>query len=230
MPDPNLAQLTAVARMLRPLLDELVFVGGCVTGLLITDPAAPAIRSTIDVDAVAEITSYAEYVAFSGRLRGLGFSEDASEGAPVCRWVSGPLILDVMPLDEKVLGFSNRWYAAALRNPALVSLEPSLTIRAITAPLFLAAKLEAFRSRGGGDYFGSHDLEDVLAVVDGRPSLLEEVRSAPDELRAYLASEWRALLRDQRFTGAIPGHLPPDTSSQARVPLVLSRLETLSRS
>jgi hypothetical protein len=53
MPDPNLERLTAVARRLRPLLDELVFAGGCATGLLITDPAAPSIRTTFDVDAMS---------------------------------------------------------------------------------------------------------------------------------------------------------------------------------
>jgi len=120
---------------------------------------------------IAEITSYSEYGGSSERLRGLGFSEDTSEGAPVCRWVSGLLVLDVMPLDEKVLGFSNRWYEAALRNSVLVTLEPSLQIRHITAPLFLATKLEAFKGRGKGAYYGSHDLDDALAVVDGRPSL-----------------------------------------------------------
>lgn len=61
MRDPNLNRLIAAAETLRPLLPELVFVGGCVTGLLITDEAAGEPRGTIDVDAVAELTSYAQY-------------------------------------------------------------------------------------------------------------------------------------------------------------------------
>src|SRR6266536_3918549 len=86
MANPNLELLKIAARLLRPLLDELVFVGGCTTGLLITDEAAGDVRPTFDVDAIAEITSYAEYTAFSERLRKLGFSEDSSKGAPICRW------------------------------------------------------------------------------------------------------------------------------------------------
>jgi hypothetical protein len=117
MRDPNLEQLIAAANALRPLLPELVFVGGCVTGLLITDEAAGEPRGTIDVDAVAEITSYAQYAAFGDRPRSLGFIEDAREGAPVCRWIQGEMILDVMPLDEKILGFSNRGYKAAICLP-----------------------------------------------------------------------------------------------------------------
>src|SRR3990172_2858105 len=99
MPDSNLEQLIAAARLLRPLLGELVFVGGSVTGLLITDEAAGDPRTTLDVDAIAEITSYAEYAAFGDRLRALGFVEDSSEGAPLCRWVHHETILDVMPLN-----------------------------------------------------------------------------------------------------------------------------------
>lgn len=101
MRDPNLDQLIAAADALRPPLPELVFVGGCLTGLLITDEAAGEPRGTMDVDAIAEITSYARYAEFGDRLRSLGFKEDTSEGAPLCRWVQGGMILDVMPLDEK---------------------------------------------------------------------------------------------------------------------------------
>jgi len=81
MSDPNLSQLIAAADALRPLLGELVFVGGCVTGLLITDEAAGDPRRTFDVDAIAEITSYVQYIDFGERLRTLGFTEDTTEGA-----------------------------------------------------------------------------------------------------------------------------------------------------
>ena len=79
MPNSNLEQLIATAALLRPMLGDLVFVGGAVTSLLVTDEGAGAPRPTLDVDAIAEITSYAEYAAFGERLRALGFSEDASE-------------------------------------------------------------------------------------------------------------------------------------------------------
>lgn len=35
MDDPNLEMLAAAARVLRPLLGELVFLGGCTTGLMV---------------------------------------------------------------------------------------------------------------------------------------------------------------------------------------------------
>src|SRR5277367_5372031 len=105
-----------MAARLKPLLPEIVFVGGCTTGLLITDPAASPARATDDVDVIVEVAFYAEYARFSKRLRNLGFSEDSSEGAPICRWLVDQMKLDVMPTDETILGFSNRWYKPACQR------------------------------------------------------------------------------------------------------------------
>jgi len=104
---------------------------------------------TYDVDVIAEIAPYADYTVFSERLRALGFQEDTSEGAPLCRWQHSGLILDVMPLDAKILGFSNRWYLDALRTAAEVRLSGGLTLRVITAPYFLGPKSKP--SEGAGE-------------------------------------------------------------------------------
>jgi hypothetical protein len=228
MPQSGLQQLTSAAKLLRPLLGELVFVGGSVTGLLVTDPAAGEPRSTLDVDAVAELTTYAEYTAFGNRMRILGFHEDTRAGAPVCRWVCGDVVLDVMPLDTRVLGFSNRWYREALESATLQRLAMGLDIRLITAPCFVATKLEAFGGRGSGDIFASHDLEDILAVVDGRPALVNETKKQSAELQRYLQMEVGNLLRTPGFAEAIPGYLLPDAISQSRISVVLERLSQLA--
>lgn len=228
MANHNLELLTSVARLLRPLLDDLVFVGGCTTALLITDPAAAEVRPTYDVDSIAEITSYAEYAAFSERLRQLGFMEDQSEGSPICRWAHGEIRLDVMPTDERILGFSNRWYKSAMGSAQRVQLGNDLAIRVVTAPLFVGTKLEAFKGRGKNDYFASHDLEDVIAVIDGRPALLDEVQRAPQDLRQYIRVEMRRLVVQQEFMDALPGYLLPDAASQARLGPLLKTLRAMS--
>ena len=46
------------------------------TGQIGTDEAAGDLRSTLDVDAIVEITSYAQYARFGERLRALGFTWD----------------------------------------------------------------------------------------------------------------------------------------------------------
>lgn len=198
------------------------------TGLLITDEAAADPRTTFDVDAIAEITSYAEYAAFGDRLRMLGFREDTSEGAPLCRWVHYGTILDVMPLDEKVLGFSNRWYRAAMKSAVTRRLADDLEIRVVTAPCYIATKLAAFKGRGKGDLFGSRDLEDLISVVDGRAELVADVQADAADLRAYVRGGIKALLGTPGFLDALPGYLLPDAASQSRIGIVLRRLEELA--
>jgi hypothetical protein len=224
----NLELLAEAARLLKPLLGELVFVGGSTIALLITDKAAAEVRPTYDVDAIAEISSYAAYADFSERLRRCGFREDTGEGAPICRWRQKKTILDVMPLDEKILGFSNPWYKPALDSAVVHKLEPGLPVRVVTAVYFCATKLEAFAGRGKGDYQSSHDLEDLIAVVDGRAELVKEIHAGSDDVRNYIASEIAELLGTPTFLDALPGYLLPDQTSQARVSILLERLKKIA--
>ena len=179
MPDPNLPMLKDAVRKLAPFLKEIVFVGGVTLGLLITDEAASPIRGTTDVDVIAEIVTYADYIAFSERLRQAHFTEDTGL---TCRWHNGSLTLDVLALNKEVLGFTNIWYEPALRHASSVSLWGGQAIRVITAPFFLATKMEAFRGRGRMDFQASHDLEDFVAVIEGRDTLLQEIAASPEEL------------------------------------------------
>jgi hypothetical protein len=115
--DPNLPLLESVVKSLgAALCEQFVFFGGCVTGLLITESAAPPVRVTKDVDAIVEILSLAEYHALERQLENGGFKHDRSPDAPICRWTVGSALLDVMPTNESVLGFGNRWYEEAVRT------------------------------------------------------------------------------------------------------------------
>jgi predicted nucleotidyltransferase len=228
MADPNIELLTGVADALGELRERLVFVGGCATALLITDPAAARVRATEDVDAIVAIVSPAEYHRLGGELRAKGFAQTLADGAPPYRWTYGGMKLDVMPIKEDVLGFSNRWYESAMRSATRIALREGLSIRLITAPCFVATKLDAFRDRGKGDYLASHDLEDVLSVVDGRPELVEEFRQADRELRKYVASVFAKLLADEGFLNAFPG-LVIEGSPADRSPIVLERLRAIAQ-
>ncbi|MGD1024080.1 MAG: hypothetical protein ABR880_14940 [Candidatus Sulfotelmatobacter sp.] len=224
--NPNLNQLILAATRLEPLLDWIAFVGGCVTGLLVTDTGAAPVRGTIDVDVIVEAASYAQFTVLEEHLRRLGFHEYRAEGAPICRWAHGDLILDFMPTDPSILGFSNRWYGPALATAQKV-LADKYEIRVITAPYFLATKLEAFRGRGKNDFRMSHDLEDIVTVIDGRAELMEEVRHARADVQKYLSDEFGDLLSNRDFLEALPGHLLPDAASQQRLELVRRRMSQL---
>jgi predicted nucleotidyltransferase len=224
--NPNADLLLSAVQKLVPLLDQLAFVGGCAAGLLITDPGAAPVRPTIDVDAIVQIASYAELMALELRLRQLGFEQPHVEGAPLCRWIHGDVILDLMPTDSTVLGFSSRWYPPALENAGTVKVGGQ-QIRLISAPYFLATKLEAFHGRGQFDFRTSRDLEDIVAVVDGRPEIVAEAQQAATSLQRFLSDEFSALLAERDFLEALPGHLLPDAVSQQRIRIVLNRMQQI---
>ena len=217
-----------VARRLGDLRERMVFLGGAATVLLITDTATPDVRVTTDVDVIVETATKVEYYRLAELLRSLGFKEDHDEGAPVCRWRVDGIAVDVMPTDTEILGFSNLWYSQALQHATMTEVAEGMTIRVVTGPYFLATKIEAFYSRGKGDFMASHDMEDIVTLLDGRPELAEEVKVAPEGVRGFLAESFGDFLQKRDFLESLPGYLLPDSASQRRIPLLIERIQALA--
>ncbi len=149
--NPNIEIMEIAVARLGVLADEMVFLGGCATGLLITDPLAAPFRATNDVDVICEVASLLDYQRLSKRLRALGLREDQSPDAPICRWRTQDLVLDVMPTSPEILGFGNPWYRPAFAAAERAALPSGSTIRMVSVPYFLVTKLVAFDGRGQGD-------------------------------------------------------------------------------
>lgn len=222
--DPNLPLLIGVAEALGDLCDGLVFVGGCAAGLLATDEAASGVRPTQDVDAIVEAATLTDFHAVEALLPQRGFVRDA-DSPVICRWrhrASGAAF-DLMPTEPAVLGFANRWYPEAAATAIRVALTERVHIRLISAPCFVATKLEAFATRGNQDLY-SHDLEDTLMVADGRPSLPDELRLAAKDLRQAVAGQLAALLQRNDFGNVLPGLI----GDPRRVGIVHERLRSMA--
>lgn len=225
---PGIELLEIVAERLDALLEEVVFLGGAATALFVTDPGAPQVRHTTDVDVIVETAARMDYYKLSEKLRQLGFHEAVEEGTPICRWRVGEVALDVMPTRGEVLGFSNRWYPDAFAKANRCKLPTGIIIKLVTPPHFLATKVEAFQSRGKGDFLLSHDMEDIVTIIDGRAEIVEEVKNCDPELKAFLTESVRSFLEKEAFLESISGHLPPDVASQRRASFVLDRLRSIS--
>lgn len=193
-----------VARALGPdLLHDVVFVGGCTTGLHISDDASKDdVRYTDDVDLIINVMSYVSWTQFCERLTPRGFRV-SMEDTVNCRLRLGELKVDFMPDDEAVLGFSNRWYKDAFSNAQNFALADGTVIKLITPPYFVATKLEAYRGRGNNDPLSSHDLEDILNLFDGRPTLPKELAQSPPNLKRYIAENMTILLQHPSFQYAV---------------------------
>ncbi len=226
----SIALLELGASALGDLVREVVFTGGATVGLWITDPAAPEPRPTEDVDVIVEVTTRGRLADFEQRLRGRRFREDQESGI-LCRWrhADSDLVLDAMPMDGSILGFENRWQGPAVPYAIQRELPSGATIAAVSPPFLVATKLEAFASRGRNDYIASRDMADIVSLLDGRAELVDEIASAPSELRRYLASELSRHRAHPRFVDGVYAGLPPDTASQARAEeIVLPRLAAVT--
>lgn len=222
--DPNLPHLRQVAEALGDLREQVVFIGGAVAGLLVTDPLADSVRATRDVDAVVN-ANRALFHRIEASVATRGFARDVSSDV-ICRWVhkASGVLFDLMPVQPDVLGFSNRWYPYAVETAVPVDLGNGVTIRLVSAVAFVATKLEAFAGRGGGDFLSSHDLEDVLNIVDGREALAAELAAAPADVRQAVAAAFGPLLASPDFVNVLPGLL----AEPERVGVVLGRLKAMS--
>jgi predicted nucleotidyltransferase len=174
-----------MAHAMGDLREQVVFVGGCATGLLITQPWVADARPTEDVDAIVEVASLASYHALANELMQRGFKQTMADNTPPFRWYWNRMQLDLVPLDEKILGFANRWYKPGFETAVNSTLLNDMQLRHLSAPYFTATKLEAFKDRGNNDVYLSHDLEDIISVVDGREELLGELMAAPAQVREF---------------------------------------------
>jgi hypothetical protein len=148
-----MALLVAIAQAMGPVCDQLVFVGGCATGLLVDDAGLMDVRPTEDVDAIVEVASLAGYHRLTDQLMQRGFKQTMADNTPPFRWYWNRMQLDLVPLDEKVLGFANPWYRVGFKAALVADVAQGLKLRHLSAPHFLATKFEAFKDRGQNDVY-----------------------------------------------------------------------------
>lgn len=216
-----------VANSLGPdLLKTVVFVGGCTTGLLVTDELTKEeIRHTDDVDLIIHLASYTKWNRLQENLRQKGFKDDTSEDAPLCRMTLHSLKVDFMPDNDDILGFSNIWYEKALTTSIDFDLNDHLQIRLVSPVYFVATKLEAFKGRGQGDILASHDLEDIVNLVEGRDELIEEIFHADEDVKKYIVEQFRILNEETDFEYLIQS---ATRGNQEREDLIYSKIDRIA--
>jgi predicted nucleotidyltransferase len=188
-----------------------------VVGLLLDHPELSPVRATDDVDVVLEVVSQRRYAGIEEKLRLLKFDHDMRPGAPRCRWVLDDLTVDIMPAEGDYLGLNTTWFREALASATVHTISGG-RLRIVSPVGFIATKYVAFLDRGNGDYYDSHDLEDLITVIDGSENIIEEVAAADPALSAYVAKAMARLVGSEDFMEALPGHLPADSASQGRLP------------
>jgi predicted nucleotidyltransferase len=144
------------------------------------------------------------------------------------RWHLDDLMVDVLPTTDIGHGLGNRWFHLVMEHAVKRKLAGGTVVELAAAPVLLATKLEAFSDRGMKDVLASHDLEDIITLLDGRPEIVEETRSMPEDLRKYLAEQAAALLALADIAYALEGSLETTGEDEGRVAAVKSRLNRLA--
>ncbi len=228
MPKINADDMLRVHKSLKSAGLDFVFIGGGILGFLIDDPLATPVRTTIDIDVVLDIVTDPGQIMLEEKLGSAGFKHDMSDRAPRCRWIINNIKVDILSLKDRFSGMNLKWLQETVSMPLEIKEEE--TVFKIASPAcFIAMKLEAFKDRGNADYLGSRDIEDVISVIDGRSSIVEEIKSSDPQVVKFISKTIAELLQKNEFTASISGHLMPDPASQKRRLIVIERLNRISQ-
>jgi len=213
----NIDKVQIIARALGKIKEQVVFVGGSVAELYADNPELSDIRPTIDVDCVVDlqISTYLDYSKLEEQLRSLGFQNDISENAPICRKIYNGIKVDFMPVNSKILGFSNIWYEEGITNKISIVLPYGISIFILPVEYYLAIKLEAMHSRGGTDIRGSHDWEDIVYILNNCGKFLQNFQQCNNKkLVNYLKENFCNLLNNNNIKEIVYSALPYNSEEE----------------
>lgn len=225
----NLGVVAKIAKGLKDLNKKVVFVGGAVVSLYTDDPAADEIRPTADVDFtvnIVNLSNLAVWEVFTQELNTLGFSPDPF-GHAICSYKYMDIPVDIMPPEDGPLGPSNRWYKKGFNNLQQIIIEDQ-TVNILSAPYYIATKFEAFNDRGK-DFRTSHDMEDIIYILDNRTTIINEIVHAENEVKTFIISELNNLKSKGILEEVLISHIHPIMLDE-RLPIVEEKIESLLQS
>ncbi|HRF75642.1 MAG TPA: nucleotidyl transferase AbiEii/AbiGii toxin family protein [Chitinophagales bacterium] len=201
----NKVRIKAVATALDTLKEKVVFVGGATISLYPDQPVFE-VRPTDDVDVIIEILNYSDRTELEEKLRSIGFAHDIESGV-ICRYRIQGIVVDIMPTNDSSIGFTNIWYPEGYKNAVNYKIDERCIVKILSAPYFIATKLEAYKNRGKDDGRTSKDFEDIIYVLENREVIWDEINNSTENLKNYLLTEFRNLLKNPNLFEWIDCHV-----------------------
>lgn len=199
---------------------------GRVISLYTDDPAAEEIRPTADIDMTINLVNYAEWTKMQERLAELGFYPDL-EGHAICSYKYKDIAIDIMPAEDSNIGVANKWYKPGFNYLQQTQLEDGISINILPSPYFLATKLEAFKGRGKNDFYGSHDYEDIIYLLDNRTTIVEEIQVAEQNVRQYIKEELTKIKGHPHAEEILAMHIHP-LIREERFKMLMKKIEIIT--
>lgn len=220
----NIVRIKAVANALNDLKEKVVFVGGATISLYPDRPVLE-VRPTDDIDVIIEILNYIDRTKLEEKLRSIGFSHDIESGI-ICRYKIQGIIVDIMPTNDPSIGFTNMWYPEGFEKAVDYEIDERSIIKILSAPYFIATKLEAHKGRGKNDGRTSQDFEDIIYVLENRESIWDEMDNSDKSVKEYLRSEFQILLNNANLFEWIDSHV--ERGSPPATYLIMDKLKNFS--
>ena len=133
----------------------------------------------------------------------------------ICRFRIQGIVVDIMPTNDPSIGFNNIWYPEGFDQAVSYRIDEKIIIKILSAPYFIATKIEAHKSRGKNDGRTSHDFEDIIYVLENREAIWQEMNNSSAEVKEYLQTEFLTLLKNPNIFEWIDSHVergsPPAT-------------------
>jgi predicted nucleotidyltransferase len=216
----NIAVVAEVAQALKDIKQDMVFVGGAVVSLYTDDPAADEIRPTQDIDMTLNIVNLSHWEKVQAQLAALGFHPDPY-GHAICSYKYKDIPVDIMAAEDGTLGPTNRWYKIGFENLWTAKAKDQ-EIFILSAPCYLATKFEAFNDRGT-DYRTSHDMEDIIYVLDNRINILEEIAKDDTRIAQFIKEQLQNLINKGLMQEVLMAHIHP-LMIEERLPIVEEKI------
>ncbi len=219
----NIDTVAQVAKALREIKETMVFVGGAVISLYTDDPAANEIRPTKDIDLTVHIVNLSHWEKVQEELAQIGFHPDPF-GNSICSYLYKDIAIDIMTMDDGPLGPTNRWFRVGFQN--LWSMQANdQSVHVLSAPCFLATKFEAFNSRGK-DYRSSHDIEDIIYILDNRLNIVQEIDTVDSTIKKFLQEQLRVMSNKGILTEVLLANIHPLVLEE-RLPIVETKISQI---
>ncbi|RFC55013.1 nucleotidyl transferase AbiEii/AbiGii toxin family protein [Brumimicrobium aurantiacum] len=202
----NIAVVAEVAEALQHIKRNMVFVGGAVVSLYTDDPAADEIRPTQDIDMTLNIINLSHWEEVQTQLGALGFYPDPF-GHAICSYKYKDIPVDIMATEDGPLGPANSWYKIGFENLWSAKAKAQ-DIKILSAPCYLATKFEAFNNRGI-DYRTSHDIEDIIYVLDNRINIVEEISKDDNRITNFIKEQLQNIIDKGLLTEVLMAHIHP---------------------
>lgn len=216
----NIAVVAEVAEALQDIKEEMVFVGGAVVSLYTDDPAADEIRPTQDIDMTLNIVNLSHWVKVQEQLAALGFHPDPF-GHSICSYKYKDIPVDIMATEDGPLGPANRWYKIGF-DYSWTAKAKEQEVKILSAPCFLATKFEAFNGRGS-DYRTSHDIEDIIYVLDNRIGIVEEIEKDDPRIANFIKEQLQNITSKNMMQEVLMAHIHP-LMLEERLPIVEEKI------